>query len=231
MRIALISDIHGNLPALRAVLQALPQVDLLLCAGDLVGYYPDVNEVCVAVRQSGAWTVRGNHDAYLLDLLPSDPDRRVAYRTDWSRAVLAEEQLSWLRALPSERIFCCGAWTIQLRHASPWDETTYLYPDATALLARIDLPENGILVVGHTHHPMVKRCGRGWLINPGSVGQPRDYCPEASFAVVDLAEDCRVELHRVPYEVQAMQARLRHLGWAEEMVAILSRTRASEAIG
>lgn len=85
MKLAIIADIHGNKPALEAVLRAAPPVDAWICAGDVVGYYPDVNEVCEILYGLRAFVVRGNHDAYVTrELLPND-QRAAAYRTDWTR--------------------------------------------------------------------------------------------------------------------------------------------------
>ena len=85
MLIGLISDIHANLAALEAVLKDMPRTDLLLCCGDVVGYYAQPNETCERLRASSALCVRGNHDAYVIGALEPNPDRREAYRTDWTR--------------------------------------------------------------------------------------------------------------------------------------------------
>src|SRR4051794_38637800 len=99
MIIAAIADIHGNLPALNAVLRDMPPVDAILCAGDMTGYYPYPNEVCDRVRESGAFTVRGNHDAYVLGELRPAEDK-PGYRTQWIRDSLTPANRSWLRGLP-----------------------------------------------------------------------------------------------------------------------------------
>ena len=96
MRIALISDIHGNLPAFSAVLADMPHVDCYICAGVVVGYYPFVNEVCDLVRNIEAYMVRGNHDAFVIDeLKPRAKDREV-YKVDWTRKQLKSQHLKWL---------------------------------------------------------------------------------------------------------------------------------------
>lgn len=221
VRLGIISDIHGNMPALEAVLGAMPPIDLLLCAGDVVGYYPDVNEVCDRIRQSGASVVRGNHDAYVTGALTPDPTKKAAYRTDWTRNTLTSENREWLTSLPAELRLSFGPVRVILRHASPWDEESYLYPDSP-LLSRLDLRPGEYLVVGHTHIPLKRWAGEGALINPGSVGQPRDYDPRASYCVLDTTTG-EVEFARCSYDVRSYQERLRTLGWDEKMIQILSR--------
>lgn len=224
MKLALIADVHANLPALDAVIADMPQVDAILCAGDVVGYYADPDEVCHRLRELGAWVIRGNHDAYVTGQLEPDPARRAAYRTDWTRGRLGPENLAWLSALPVEMTFCWGGARVQVRHANPWDEELYLYPDSETSLRRIALDPGEFLVVGHTHRPMTVRCGAGLLINPGSVGQPRDWSPLAAYAIFDTHTE-EVVSRRVAYDTATLQGRLTAGGWDPSVVSILSRTR------
>jgi len=223
MIIGVIADIHGNLPALEAVLGNMPPVDALFCAGDLTGYYPYPNEVCEWARTSGAFVVRGNHDAYVLGQLNPDPAKVAAYRTGWIRERMEARHLKWLRSLPVEIRFEWDGHRLTLRHASPWDEETYLYPDSPHL-SRIRLEPGEILIVGHTHRPMVRQCGDGVLVNPGSVGQPRDWNPMAAYSLIDT-ETSSVTHHRVVYDVAGLQNRLAQMDWDPGSIAILSRSR------
>lgn len=224
MRVALISDIHANRDALEVVLGQVSGVDLTLCCGDVVGYYDNPNEVCSMLRERGVRCIRGNHDAYVLGEIVPDENRRAAYRTDWTREVLEQDHFDWLRGLPTELRFEWKGMTLRVRHASPWDEETYLYGDAADAIARLRLSRGEILAVGHTHYPLHIPVGDGWLLNPGSVGQPRDRDPRACYAILDL-ETSSVEHRRAGYDVSAMQHRLAGQGWDLDMVAILSRTR------
>lgn len=223
MRIGLIADIHSNLAALNAVLAQIENVDKLICAGDMVGYYHRPNEVCALIRQRCAIVVGGNHDAYVTGLLEPDRARRDAYRTDWTRANLAPDNLKWLADLPHEQTLEIDGISIQVRHASPWDRETYLYQDSPRL-ADINLSKDHILVVGHTHHPMKVACGHGLLVNPGSVGQPRDWNPAASYAILDSVTG-DIVFNRAEYDVAAMQNELKSLLWPEPVINILSRVR------
>ena len=224
MRVALISDIHANLAALEAVLADLPAVDRILCCGDLVGYYDQPNEVCALVRDRGIACIRGNHDAYVIGAIPPNEEKRPFYRTDWTRATIAPTHLQWLESLGTEMRLDQPHHRLRIRHASPWDEETYLYPDAESALARVQVDGGETLAVGHTHRPMHRRIGDGWLLNPGSVGQPRDWNPRASYAVLDL-ETGEAEQRRVGYDVTPMQRRLESQGWDPQIVSLLSRIR------
>jgi putative phosphoesterase len=222
MRIGLISDIHANLAALEAVLEALADADQILCAGDVVGYYDQPNEVCRRLREMGVPAIRGNHDAYVIGALEPDAARSLVYRTDWTRSALTPDNFDWLRNLPVQRDLDFGETKITMRHASPWDELTYLYPDSPRL-DDLELQPDQVLVTGHTHFPLARAISRGMLINPGSVGQPRDRNPQASCALLELPAR-KVSLRRVDYDFGAVQERLRRHDWDPGMIAILSRT-------
>ena len=133
MKLGLIADIHGSKPALEAVLESAPRVVFWVCMGDVVGYYPDVNEVCEILIGINATVVRGNHDAYVLGQLPTDTGKMELYRTAWTRKRLKPEYCQWLSILPVEMNLCLGQKEFKIRHASPWDEETYLYADSPAL--------------------------------------------------------------------------------------------------
>ena len=222
MKLAIISDIHGNLPALDAVLNDLPTIDSIICSGDIVGYYPDVNEVCARLREIEAFVIRGNHDGYVIGEL--DPGKTLVYRTNWTRLHLADTHLRWLSSLPIEMRFCRDDLFLTVRHASPWDEETYLYKDSPQL-AEVSLEGNEMLVLGHTHHPMsVLQEGKGMLVNPGSVGQPRDWNPLSSYIILDTATK-GIKVRRVAYDVCAFQERLQSLNWDKAAIEILHRRR------
>src|SRR5262249_17807287 len=152
------------------------------------------------------------------------PAYRAAFRTDWTREILDPSHRRWLGQLDAEMTLEADGRILRLRHASPWDEETYLYPDAHELLARVRLAGNEILAVGHPHRPLLVPAGDGWLVNPGSVGQPRDGDPRAAYAIVDTTTGS-IEHRRVGYDVAAVQARLAAKDWDPQIVAILSRTR------
>lgn len=223
-RLGLISDLHANLDALKAVLADMPPVDGIVCCGDLVEYYDQPNEVCALVRDRQIQCIRGNHDAYTIGQLTPPESHRLAFRTEWTRKVLAETHLRWLESLDLEIRIDAGERRLWVRHANPWDEEAYLFPDAERLLSRLRIEPGVTLVVGHTHRPLHLQIDEGWLLNPGSVGQARDYDPRASYAVIDL-DTGDVEHRRAAYDVAAMQSRLEQQNWDPYIVSILSRTR------
>lgn len=226
-RLGLISDVHANLDALKAVLDDMPAVDRIVCCGDLVEYYDQPNEVCALVRERNIQCIRGNHDAYTIGRLTPLETHRLAFRTDWTRDVLAETHLRWLESLDVEIRIRAGERRLWIRHANPWDEEAYLFADANDLLSRLELETGMTLVVGHTHRPLHLRADQGWLLNPGSVGQPRDYDPRASYAVIDL-DSGEVQHRRAAYDVPAMQQRLESQNWDRHIVSILGRTREAQ---
>jgi predicted phosphodiesterase len=226
--LAIVSDLHGNLPALEAVLAEVGTADALVCCGDLVGYYPDAPEVVDRVRGLGARVVRGNHELMVTGAREVPPERAGYYAVAEARRALSREQLAWLAALPPALTLREGGAVVEVRHASPWDEDTYLYPDSD--LGAVDLPEGRWLLLGHTHYPMLRRAGRGLVANPGSVGQPRDWDPRAAWARLDTATG-RWEQRRVAYDHRAYQARLTERGVDPRAVALLGRERRARANG
>ncbi|CAD5244715.1 metallophosphoesterase family protein [Thermococcus camini] len=212
MLIALISDIHSNLEALKAVWREVRKADAVLCMGDLVGYGASPNEVVEFVkRQMEKRTflcVRGNHDNAIAFGAEwgFNPYARQAVR--WHQRIMTVENLEFLRRLPVRQLFTDDAGrSYLLIHGSPrapLDE--YLFPwlpegEFKAVLSYVRQDD---LLVGHTHVPMLKVLGGRRIINPGGVGQPRDGDWRAAYALIDTDEKPpdNVEFRRVEYDVQ-----------------------------
>ncbi len=243
MRYLVISDIHGNLPALAAVLRACtPEAyDRVLVLGDLVGYGAEPGQVIDRIRALGPHVVvRGNHDKAVcgvMDLLAFNSHARAA--AEWTARTLSDAHLAYLRDLPPGPLLVDDV--LEVWHGSPADEDAYLVwiddiRDAAALGRR------PLCLFGHTHvqgaygsgegHPVVEsgetwtkttlsiRLTDRWLVNPGSVGQPRDGDPRAAYAVVDLGA-LTITLHRVTYDVAAEQAAIRAAGLPELLASRL----------
>lgn len=214
---------HSNLEALEAVLQAMPRVDRILVLGDIVGYGPDPNAVIERLQSVGARAVMGNHDQAMLD--PSlldwfNPHAAAAAR--WTREVLTPQSRRFLASLPSYR----RIGRHRCVHGSPrkpyiWE---YILDELQALEILMQLGRR-LCFFGHTHLPRIfTEAGEqvpdssGWiplppsaLVNPGSVGQPRDGNPDAAFALVDL-EAPAVRFCRVAYDVATTQAKILRAG-------------------
>ena len=234
MRVAVVSDIHGNLHALRAVLDAVAaeEVDALWCLGDLVGYGPRPNECCAEVERAASLCLVGNHDLGVLGRIPlaefSD-DAGVAAR--WSQSVLGGEARAFLERLQSRG----SAEDVELFHASPRDPVwEYVLSDEVALAA-FRLTSAPVVLVGHSHVALAFVLEDGavdgavvpggaeidladgrFILNPGSVGQPRDGDPRAAYLVLDL--DAKRALHRrVAYPIERTQEEIRERGLPEAL--------------
>lgn len=209
MRIGLISDIHANLAALEAVLNALGRLnpDRLYCLGDLVGYGPFPNECVELVRDHCDVAVRGNHDSGVIGETPLRHfNEHGAKAVEWTRSQLAPENLQYLNTLPmthEEKL-------MTLVHSSPLkpEKWTYIldWKAAKKCFRAFDTP---LCFIGHTHVPAIisedspideLRKGTRYLVNVGSVGQPRDGNPRAAFCFLDT-DQWTCEIHRVEYDV------------------------------
>lgn len=228
MRTAVISDIHGNLEALEAVLAEVDRigVELLYSLGDIVGYGPDPAACLEIVRRRAAVSLMGNHDAAVAGLTSLEEFNEFARSAvEWTAARLAAAQIEYLGSLP----YTHRAPELLLVHASPIEPERWHYLHGLA-----DINEHfaafaeRLCFVGHSHRPGVYAIGgdgtvtrRGaaeslrpglrYLVNAGSVGQPRDRDPRASFVVYDAARG-RVDVRRVSYPVEKTQERMHAAG-------------------
>ena len=229
MRVAVISDIHGNLHALEAVLEAVERErpDALWCLGDTVGYGPRPNECCALVAARTDLCLVGNHDLGVLVRVDiREFSDHAAAAAVWTRDVLSEESRAYLGRLEPQAAVD-GA---ELFHASPRDPVWDYVLDAEVALESLTLTSAPLVLVGHSHIALAVSLdgaeltagaapagteiglsdGR-WLVNPGSVGQPRDGDPRAAFLLADLA-DGRAEFRRVAYPIERTQAEIREEG-------------------
>jgi len=224
MKILVISDLHANLAALEAVTRE--RFDRLICLGDLVGYGPQPNEVIRFVRDHAFVAIRGNHDNALVldvDCQCSPANKALAEATlAYHRTILKAENLEWLRTLPTSAEFKLDDYRFAAFHAKPHDhlygyEITPELPDEQ-LRGEIEGVKADFILLGHTHLPMVRGIGSRVVVNPGSVGQPRDGTPEPSYAIV---EDGIVEVKRCAYDLQKTVEALRNLPLSPEIIGQL----------
>jgi diadenosine tetraphosphatase ApaH/serine/threonine PP2A family protein phosphatase len=224
VKYTIFSDVHANLESLEAVLARIPDDRRILCLGDIVGYGPNPNECLALVRERASATVLGNHDVAAVDgfgLEYFNPAARVAI--DWTRGVIDPDHLAWLDALSYE----LRTDDFLLVHGAPVDYFTYILDKAAAARA-FAATDAQLIFVGHTHladyyalgpdgeieHAFRQSGGRldlvhgvRYIVNVGSVGQPRDLNPAASFATFDSAERS-VVWERVTYPIAATQAKM-----------------------
>jgi putative phosphoesterase len=234
-RVAVITDIHANLLALEAVLDAIEwtDVDAVYCGGDLVGYGPDPNEVCALIDERRIPTIYGNYDyAIARDLedcgcaYRDRHDRELGQRSvEWTLAHTAGRSKDFMHGLPFDLRFELGGKRVRLVHGSPRKVNEYLFADKPArTFERIAAGADcDVLVFGHTHQPWVREYGGVLFVNCGSVGKPKDGDPRAGFALLELDGDRVIaSIDRVEYDAEAVARKVAAAGlpgeYAEKLV-------------
>ena len=224
-RVAVITDIHANLPALQAALARIDElgIERIYCGGDLVGYGPHPNEVCALIQERAIPTIYGNYDHAIAR---DEHDCGCAYITPHDRE-LGQESVEWtlantdrpsknfMRELPFDLRFEVGEHGVHLVHGSPRKVNEYLFEDKPAsLYDRLAAAETGqALVFGHTHKPWVRDHGGVRFVNCGSVGKPKDGDPRGAFAILEPAPgELRATIERVAYDAEAVAAEVRAAG-------------------
>jgi predicted phosphodiesterase len=234
MRYGIISDVHANLPALEEVLRELEGLDEVIYLGDLVGYGPNPNECIERVRERCGVVIRGNHDVAAIggkDLSWFNEYAREAIV--WTSKMLSYENRSYLEGL-QERVDL-DEWTIV--HGSLLDHTDEYILSSIEANKSLEILERKILFVGHTHVPSIFYLGGARrlldgekiplerrekaIVNVGSVGQPRDGNPRASFGIVDT-EEGEIEIRRISYDITRTQEMMRREGLPRYLIERLS---------
>lgn len=223
-RYAILSDVHGNLDSLQRAFALIEPDDVVLCLGDIVGYGPNPNECVQMIRERASHAVLGNHDLAALDNFGIEFFNEPAKEAiAWTQGVLTPENRAWLNTLPYELRFP----EFLLVHGAPVNYFEYIWdkPTAAAAFARTDAP---LIFVGHTHvaehwsldesgevghrhmqfgGELVLEKGKRYIVDVGSVGQPRDLNPEASIAFFEPASG-RVQWRRYPYDIPDVQRKI-----------------------
>lgn len=229
MRILVISDIHANLTALEAVLRMAGDVDGIWCLGDLVGYGPDPNECISFLRNQNNFScIMGNHDAAAMGLIDTQSFNLEARRAiEITQNALTDVSRAYLRSLPEKLFFG----QVTLSHGSPRHPVWEYLLDAHTAQINFEYFDTDFCFVGHTHLPVQYSLHDGWksvklsvpkpeqvislgpraILNPGSVGQPRDRDPRASYAIFD-PDVMSWTNYRVVYDISSVQERMEILG-------------------
>jgi putative phosphoesterase len=229
MAAAVLTDIHGNLPALQAALARIGElgIERVFCGGDLVGYGPHPNEVCARIAGRGIPTIYGNYD---YAIAREEEDCGCAYVTahdrelgqlsvQWTLARTSAESKSFMRGLPFDLRFTVGEVEVHLVHGSPRKVNEYLFEDKPAsLYERLAAAESArVLAFGHTHKPWVHEYDEVLFVNCGSVGKPKDGDPRGAFAVLSpTATGAAVSIERFEYDAEAVAAEVRESGLPDE---------------
>ncbi len=202
MLIGLISDVHSNSIALESVISKLTKlnVNLILHAGDIVGYNPYPDETIELFKKNKIVSILGNHDRALITGNTSDFNPYAAAAIEWTRNSVSKESLDYILGLKDTLSIEVESKRITMFHESPNGFNEYIFPDDATpdLLSYI---KGNFLVLGHTHIPFIMDSERGIIMNPGSVGQPRDGNPDASFAIYNTVER-EIELRRTEYDIE-----------------------------
>jgi putative phosphoesterase len=215
--VAVITDIHGNLPALEGALACIEElgIERIYCGGDLVGYGPHPDEVCGLIQEHAIPTIYGNYDyAIGRDLddcgcaYVNQHDRELGQRSvEWTLAHTSPEAKAFMRGLPFDLRFTVGDAYVHLVHGSPRKVNEYLFEDKPArLYERLARAEDaGTLVFGHTHKPWIHEYGGVLFVNCGSVGKPKDGDPRGGFAVLEADGDrVAARIERFEYDAEAV---------------------------
>jgi len=244
MRYLILSDIHANVTALDSVLAAARgQWDKAVCLGDVVGYGPDPNQAVERIRSLNLVTIRGNHDKAGSGLANADDFNPIARAVAmWTKEQLSPENRDWLQKLPGGPLVIND---FRIVHGAIHDEDEYVFSPAQALDGLLEAA-SPVTFFGHTHlqggftfrdnqvgvlsfrptggqpfSTLSIETGTTYLLNPGSIGQPRDGDPRAAFAIADLAKNS-VEFWRVTYNIEAVQNRMVKAGLPEPLILRLS---------
>lgn len=207
MKLGLLADIHANIDALTAVLKMAKTlgVDELLVAGDMVGYYFSPKDVIDLLKTWKAHYVRGNHEEMLIKAIQNGDEltqinKKYGSGIDLALNQLSKDELWWICSLPHPLGLDFGSCNILLSHGSPNNVDLYIYPDTLdSNLKDCLMPNYDFIVMGHTHYPMHKIIDGIHLVNPGSVGQPRNRNPGAQWAILDT-ETRNIEFRNEPYD-------------------------------
>ncbi len=202
-RVAVISDIHSNSVALKAVLNKINELNIetVLCSGDIIGYHTFPNETIKLMRDSGVISIAGNHD---LDVIAEkfNPDKKPDI-FKFTHDLLTEDNLNWLKSLPKNLQISINNRSFFIFYVSPVDEEEYLYEGEANSEGYADNCSCDLLISGHTHLPWIKKYKNTLFINSGSVGKPKNGSPKASFAVIDLnTKQIDAEINFVEYPVE-----------------------------
>ncbi len=231
LKLALIADIHANLPAFEKVLGKIKtlKVDEIICSGDVVGYNPFPNECISLVKQNNVQCILGNHDHACITGDASSFNDFATAGVEWTRKQLANESKRFLNTLNTTIRKNVDGHSLLFVHGSPRDHlneyTESRWPKKDLLELFNHAGNADTLILGHTHIPMDLRLPNGKrIINPGAVGQPRDKNPKASFSVLDTKK-MKLNNYRVSYDIDSVAEKIRSVGLPEHLAKRLYEGR------
>jgi len=203
MQIGIISDIHGNLDALDVILHAFKEkkVDKIICLGDMIGYFHQSIEVLDRLIDLDVSAICGNHEAYILGYLSYPHERSRIYNIDYVQQLISPQALQWLTSLPKSLTISIQGKKYSFFHGSPWDPLLeYVYPDYPDF-KKFLMIDSDLFFLGHTHYSLYKKIENKIIINPGSVGLPRNGDKRAHAAILNTQSG--IEFIQEDYNIPA----------------------------
>lgn len=222
MRIAIISDIHANYFYLEKIVDEINKrgIDQVYCLGDIIGYYDDPNACVELVKELCDGVVQGNHESYLLEEENYDLNKENSYKIKEHRLSLSSENLNYLKSLPKSLNVELDGKKLLFTHAKLGNNQAYIY--SASDLDKKELDDLDYYFFGHTHLPFVTYHYGTCIINPGSVGQPRDYSQKPSFAILDIVKE-EISIHKVSISNSLYIRRLKDKDYDKSVIDILIR--------
>lgn len=223
MKIAVISDIHGNIFALDEVLKDIKKqnVDCIICLGDLVGYGCNPNEVIQRIREEKILCIKGNYDASVIDKdYTFIRENEVnSFSLPWAIKTVTEENIKFLNELPSNIILDVGSKKIQFVHGSPRKINEYLTEGYEKIDEVINEFNYDVLVCAHTHIPYIKEVNSKLIINDGSVGKPKNGTPKATYLIISTTNNnITLEIISVSYDYKKIMSKMEELDFPEKLI-------------
>lgn len=235
MKFAVISDIHSNIAALKAVVSDIKaqEIDRIYCTGDLVGYAPFPNEVIDFIREKQIPTVMGNYDdaignmRFICGCDYKDENAQALGEASilWTKQHTSEKNKEFLRSLPEEIRFEAAGEKVLLVHGSPGVLNEYIYENLPSeqLSGYLEKGNCDILICGHTHRPFHLSIAGGHIINAGSVGKPKHGDPSSTYVIVDINEKVSVETRTVSYDYEAVSQAIQASGLPDEFADFIRK--------
>ena len=224
MKIAIISDIHSNYNYLKKVFDSIKQedVDAVYCTGDLVGYYDKPNEVIDLLRDHNVHCVLGNHEEYFLGISDYNKENEKIYGITKQRSIINNQNKMFLEKLPKKLEISYNNDLICIVHSNPMQTKSYYY--SAQDIESSFLKKYSYYIYGHTHIPLITYYHGHCIINPGSVGQPRDYTAMPSFALLDLDKK-EVVIKKVNVDADTYTRYLKQRSFDTKLINILTRKK------
>ena len=207
MKFAVIADVHSNAEALNAVIEKLQDCELIINAGDITGYGPEP-EKCIQLLKNNKRikNIMGNHDYSVLTLDSSKLNDLAGQAAAHNSKNISDESRNFLKSLPENMKINADGFRIYVCHGSPLSMHQYVYEDTPAQTLNLWLEKTNCnaIIMGHTHRVFARKLKNGWILNPGSVGQPRDSNPKPSFITAETGKDeIKIEIKRTSYDIKS----------------------------